>query len=228
MAYHKRLSLLVFIDSIFILTTIFLSYLLLYDQLVMQLTLIVTAITLLICHHFFSIVYKLYKKAWEYASIGELIIILKIVTISVIIAAVVQQMPGKVGQAFALDGANDYFSIPHNVSLNPIRPFSVDAWVKADPVQLSPDHQFVIIDKSHGFNDATGWALQGNSDGTVSFFFGKGGASGDPSNFVGVSTPIASWMISGITWQASLRAVASKFIWMVLSQYQFVQWFSCR
>ncbi|MFC0560058.1 polysaccharide biosynthesis protein [Halalkalibacter alkalisediminis] len=93
MAYHQRLSLLIFVDSLFILTTIFLSNLLVYDRyLVLSSTLIITASTLLICHHVFSFYYKLYKKAWEYASIGELIIILKIVTFSILIAALVQQV----------------------------------------------------------------------------------------------------------------------------------------
>ncbi|MDT8861110.1 polysaccharide biosynthesis protein [Alkalihalobacillus sp. MEB130] len=96
MAYHQRLSLLIFIDSLFIVTTIFLSNLLVYDRhLILSSTLIITAITLLVCHHVFSFHFKLYKKAWEYASIGELIIILKIVTFSIVIAAVVQQMLGQ-------------------------------------------------------------------------------------------------------------------------------------
>ncbi|MCL7746062.1 polysaccharide biosynthesis protein [Halalkalibacter alkaliphilus] len=93
MAYHQRLSLLILIDSLFIVTTIFLSNLLVYDRhLILNSTLIITAITLLVCHHVFSFHFKLYKKAWEYASIGELIIILKIVTFSILIAAVVQQL----------------------------------------------------------------------------------------------------------------------------------------
>jgi hypothetical protein len=78
--------------------------------------------------------------------------------------------PGKVGPAFSLDGIDDFIFIPHNASLNPTGPFSVDAWIKANPIQLSTDHQFVIVDKSHGWTDGTGWALQGNPDGTVAFF----------------------------------------------------------
>ena len=95
---------------------------------------------------------------------------------------------GEVAQAFSFDGADDFVLIPDSDDFNPTGAFSVDAWIKADPQQSSPDHQFVIIDKSHGFSDGTGWALQGNPDGTMGFFFGKGGGSGDPSNFVGVST----------------------------------------
>jgi FlaA1/EpsC-like NDP-sugar epimerase len=93
LAYHQRLSVLILIDSLFILTTIFLSNLLVYDQyVVLSSTLVITALTLLICHHVFSFHFKLYKKAWEYASVGELIIILKIVTFSIIIALMIQQI----------------------------------------------------------------------------------------------------------------------------------------
>src|SRR5207244_1774020 len=96
--------------------------------------------------------------------------------------------PGEVGQAFSFDGVDDFVSVPDNSNLNPTGPFSVDAWIRADPQQSSPDRQFLIVDKSHGFTDGTGWALQGNANGTVAFFFGKGGSTGDPANFVGVST----------------------------------------
>lgn len=41
-------------------------------------------------HYFFAYSYKLYKKAWEYASIRELEQIFKAVTFSVILIAVVQ------------------------------------------------------------------------------------------------------------------------------------------
>lgn len=51
---------------------------------------LVSAITILVTHHFFSLKYKLYKKAWEYASIGELLIITKAITFSIFSAALVQ------------------------------------------------------------------------------------------------------------------------------------------
>lgn len=98
---------------------------------------------------------------------------------------------GKVGRAFSFDGVDDYVSVPHQAELNPTAGFSVEAWIKASPQQFSPDTQFVIVDKSHGFADGTGWGLQGNPNGTVAFFYGKGGGSGDPSNFVGVSTLVS-------------------------------------
>lgn len=46
--------------------------------------------TLIIWHHLFAYTYKLYHKAWEYASIGELMGITKAVTYSVTVAGFVQ------------------------------------------------------------------------------------------------------------------------------------------
>lgn len=53
---------------------------------------LVSVFALLSSHHVFSFKYKLYKKAWEYASIGELLIIFKAVTLSVLVTATVQQV----------------------------------------------------------------------------------------------------------------------------------------
>jgi FlaA1/EpsC-like NDP-sugar epimerase len=45
---------------------------------------------LLLCHHLFFFRYKLYRKAWEYASIGELVMIAKAVGLSFATAGVIQ------------------------------------------------------------------------------------------------------------------------------------------
>ncbi|MZQ83648.1 NAD-dependent epimerase/dehydratase family protein [Paenibacillus sp. 5J-6] len=93
MSYRQRLSLLVFIDSFIVFTSIFFSrFLLSADFDVITLPLVVSSITLLVSHHVFSFVYKLYKKAWEHASIGELIFIVKATTYSLITVACVQQL----------------------------------------------------------------------------------------------------------------------------------------
>lgn len=89
MAYQQRLPLLIIIDSILILLTVFFSSYLVHDT-YMSTSGIITVCTLLLSHHIFSFGYKLYKKAWEYASIGELIIICKIVTFSAVSVAVTQ------------------------------------------------------------------------------------------------------------------------------------------
>lgn len=93
MTYHKRVSLLVFIDSIIVLSAIFFSrFLLEADIHVLTVPLVISSLTLLISHHFFSFIYKLYNKAWEYASVGELIIIFKAITFSIIVTGVMQQI----------------------------------------------------------------------------------------------------------------------------------------
>ncbi|WP_417898961.1 polysaccharide biosynthesis protein [Bacillus sp. CSS-39] len=53
-------------------------------------TLLFSIISLLLGHSLISHKYKLYRKAWEYASVGELYIIIKIVTLSTLITATVQ------------------------------------------------------------------------------------------------------------------------------------------
>ncbi|WP_261302571.1 polysaccharide biosynthesis protein [Paenibacillus andongensis] len=93
MSYRQRLSLLVFIDSFIVLTSIFFSrFLLSADLNVITLPLVVSSITLLISHHVFSFVYKLYKKAWEHANIDELLFIVKAITFSIITVAFIQQI----------------------------------------------------------------------------------------------------------------------------------------
>ncbi|NYE03847.1 FlaA1/EpsC-like NDP-sugar epimerase [Bacillus niacini] len=91
MSYSQRLSLFIIIDSGFILTAIFLSRFLVSSNLnTITNPMFVCVMALLLSHHFLSFKFKLYKKLWEYASIGELLIIFKIVTISIFFTAVVQ------------------------------------------------------------------------------------------------------------------------------------------
>ncbi|MBS2969663.1 polysaccharide biosynthesis protein [Metabacillus sp. KIGAM252] len=93
MAYRTRLSLLILIDSIIVLTAVFFSrFIVSADIHVLTVPVIISSFTLLICHHIFSYIYKLYKKAWEYASIDELLMIMKAVTISIMTAGIVQEV----------------------------------------------------------------------------------------------------------------------------------------
>ncbi|CAG9613772.1 UDP-N-acetyl-alpha-D-glucosamine C6 dehydratase [Bacillus rhizoplanae] len=93
MTYRQRLPLLFLVDSLIVLSAIFFSYFFVNASFhVITLSSVISSITLLISHHFFAFIYKLYKKAWEYASIGELIIIFKAVTFSIITTAFVQQV----------------------------------------------------------------------------------------------------------------------------------------
>jgi FlaA1/EpsC-like NDP-sugar epimerase len=93
MTYRQRLSLFIIIDSIIVLTAIFYSRFLVnatFDVLTFQI--FISALTILLGHHLFSVKLKLYKKLWQYASVGELLTIFKIVTTSIILTAIVQMV----------------------------------------------------------------------------------------------------------------------------------------
>lgn len=94
MSYRKRLSLLILLDSFIVLTAVYLSYWFIHPNILSKIpvTVIISSITLLCSHHVFAAIYKLYNKAWEYASIGELKQIFKAITLSILVTAVVQQI----------------------------------------------------------------------------------------------------------------------------------------
>ncbi|MGN4848669.1 polysaccharide biosynthesis protein [Bacillus cereus group sp. MYBK134-1] len=94
MSYRKRLSLLILLDSFIVLTAVYLSYWFVHPNVLNKIptTVIISSITLLCSHHIFAAIYKLYNKAWEYASIGELKQIFKAITLSIIVTAIVQQI----------------------------------------------------------------------------------------------------------------------------------------
>lgn len=96
MSYRKRLVFLAGMDSIIVLTAIYLSYFQLHPSIdnISSQELMFSAGILLICHHFFASVFNLYNKAWEYASIGELIAIVKAVVFSILITAICQLIFG--------------------------------------------------------------------------------------------------------------------------------------
>ncbi len=94
LSYRKRLSLLILLDSFIVLTAVYLSYWFIHPNILSKIptTVIISSITLLCSHHIFAAIYKLYNKAWEYASIGELKQIFKAITLSIIVTAIVQQI----------------------------------------------------------------------------------------------------------------------------------------
>src|SRR5699024_2116490 len=86
MGAKKRYFLLLLIDSIIVTFSVFLGYYLL-AQLFLEYTLnqlAVTSIILLLSHHIFAYIFNLYHRAWEYASVRELISIAQAVTFSII------------------------------------------------------------------------------------------------------------------------------------------------
>ncbi|WP_430786442.1 polysaccharide biosynthesis protein [Virgibacillus flavescens] len=93
MTYQQRLSIFIILDSFIILTAIFISgFLVNATTKIFSFPIVISAVTILLTHQYFSFRLKLYKKAWEYASIGELIIILKVVSYSILSAIAIQQV----------------------------------------------------------------------------------------------------------------------------------------
>jgi FlaA1/EpsC-like NDP-sugar epimerase len=93
-SYRKRLAFLAGLDSAIVLTAIYLSYIPLHPSIeTFSFTnLFISSIILLICHHLFASVFNLYNKAWEYASIGELVAIVKAISFSIFVTAFFQLM----------------------------------------------------------------------------------------------------------------------------------------
>ncbi|MFZ3577500.1 polysaccharide biosynthesis protein [Virgibacillus sp. DJP39] len=94
MTYHTRLSLLVIMDSIIVSTAIFIASWIVYPNIpdMAMLTLVISSLALLVFHHLFAILYHLYNKVWSYASVGELMAIVKAITFSIIAAGIVQYL----------------------------------------------------------------------------------------------------------------------------------------
>ncbi|WP_078543555.1 polysaccharide biosynthesis protein [Litchfieldia alkalitelluris] len=92
MTYKKRLGFLMLVDSIIVLSAIYIGYFMFepYLSIYTYPFLLISSINLLIFHHIFAAIYHLYKKAWEYASVGELVGIFKSVTFSIAVVAVIQ------------------------------------------------------------------------------------------------------------------------------------------
>lgn len=93
MTYKLRLSLFFSLDSCIVLSAIFFSRFLVNATVhVITVPTVVTALALVMSHHILSLILKLYKKVWEYASIGELLVIFKVVTSSIFVAALMQKI----------------------------------------------------------------------------------------------------------------------------------------
>lgn len=91
MNYHQRLTLFILIDTIIVLFVLIASRTItVMDNPFSTDEVIIMAITLLVGHHLFAYIFNLNKKSWEYASIGELITVIKTASATMIISAVVQ------------------------------------------------------------------------------------------------------------------------------------------
>jgi FlaA1/EpsC-like NDP-sugar epimerase len=92
--YRKRVTILSILDSLIVLSSIYVSYWTLNPEIniLKNPMLMVTALTLFVCHHIFASIYKLYNKAWQYASTGEILAIAKAVTFTIASAALMQEL----------------------------------------------------------------------------------------------------------------------------------------
>ena len=81
------------LDSLIILTAIYFShYVLVINNTISNSIILLSFTSLIISYYIFSYYFKLYKRAWEYASIGELLSLLKAISFSVFITANVQYL----------------------------------------------------------------------------------------------------------------------------------------
>ncbi len=86
-----RLLILALIDSLIVTFSVFVSYYILepYFKTYSVKLLILAAISLFISHDISAFIFNMYHRAWEYASVSELILIVKAVTTSIVITMVV-------------------------------------------------------------------------------------------------------------------------------------------
>ncbi|MCP3030041.1 polysaccharide biosynthesis protein [Halobacillus sp. A1] len=93
MTYRQRLSLFIFIDLCIVIASLLIIRMLVESLLYGSgILLIVTMAVIFISHIYFSFNLHLYRKAWEYASVNELIVIGKTVTYSIVLTALVQAL----------------------------------------------------------------------------------------------------------------------------------------
>ncbi|WP_239732895.1 nucleoside-diphosphate sugar epimerase/dehydratase [Mammaliicoccus sp. P-M55] len=87
----QRLMMLLLIDSLIVTFSVFLGYYILQPFFVGYSikVLILSSLILLISHHVFAQIFDLYHRAWEYASVSELILIVKAVTGSIIATGII-------------------------------------------------------------------------------------------------------------------------------------------
>ena len=82
--------LLIFIDSLIVTFSVFglFNFRTVFESYSIRI-LIISAISLLIFHHLFAAIFNLYHRAWEYASVSELLLVVQSVTCSILATIVV-------------------------------------------------------------------------------------------------------------------------------------------
>ncbi|WP_017380767.1 polysaccharide biosynthesis protein [Paenisporosarcina sp. TG-14] len=92
MTKEKRTVLLILLDSMIVLFSIYAGYFAFhpYINVFTNEILVVSSLSILIAHHFFAWRFGLYRKAWSYASVGELKSIVRAVTYTIIAVMAIQ------------------------------------------------------------------------------------------------------------------------------------------
>lgn len=90
----QRFIFLLMVDSCTVMLSVFLGYLILIPYMKSQTisVLLLIAFILVSAHHLFAYIFNLYHRAWEYASIDELLLIVKSVTCSVFATMVIMSL----------------------------------------------------------------------------------------------------------------------------------------
>jgi hypothetical protein len=110
--------------------------------------------------------------------------------------------PAKVGEGFTFDSDDDRVTIPHNANLNVNSPgFTAELWMKG--IKNQPQSLYLVVGKSHGFVDNTGWVFQGVSA-TGELFFGIGAGGGFPGVSSVVDVLDGNFHHIAGTWDGSL------------------------
>lgn len=92
MSYTARYTTFSILDSLIVVSAIFISYFLLHPSLAVysDTVIVLSAVTLLVSHHITAHFFHLYNRLWSLASVKELLIIGYAVTTSVIAASAMQ------------------------------------------------------------------------------------------------------------------------------------------
>lgn len=87
---RQRFLILIIVDSLIVTFSVFLGYSILepYFRGYSIDLLILSSVILLVSHHLFAYVFNLYHRAWEYASVSELMSVVKAVTSSIVVTII--------------------------------------------------------------------------------------------------------------------------------------------
>lgn len=104
---------------------------------------------------------------------------------------------GMVGQAFSLDGSDDYVSIPHSPDLNPQNAITLDAWIFVDsyvtPGNIT-NHPSIISKGNVGYLYDESYALYISPNGNLGFLINRDGTGPGRTNILGPIIPLFNWV----------------------------------